>query len=181
MSAQPAADSAEITLLPIPDPRPPLLDARAVEARLAQSDQRVHYVQAAMRIQFTGSAADHDEDPLFCPQPTATAMLPDPDAWARTMITAIFEVMDGRRPIAQIQRALAPEIRDRIARRSSLARRRGTRQSHAPTIRALSCCTPADGVAEVSSVVQHADLVRAMAVRLTGVDGRWVVSAFELG
>lgn len=196
MSAQPAAvevrstsdtriidtaTDAAITVLPIPDQRPPVLDPALLHERLRQRGVGYPYVQASMRIQFTASAPDACDDPLFCPQPTAADSLPDPQAWAGTIITAILETMDGRRPVAQLRRALAPEIQARVARRNILAQRRGTRQRHAPTIRALSTCLPDDGVAEISAVVQHADMIRAIALRLTGIDGRWVVTAFELG
>ncbi|MFC6714722.1 Rv3235 family protein [Branchiibius cervicis] len=42
-------------------------------------------------------------------------------------------------------------------------------------------CEPADGVAEVCLVVQHEGRVRAVAARLSGVDGRWLVTALQIG
>jgi hypothetical protein len=42
-------------------------------------------------------------------------------------------------------------------------------------------CEPADGVAEVSAVFRRADRVRAIAFRIQGVDGRWRITALQLG
>lgn len=200
MSAQPSAPSAPgastppqhprhhrpgtIRVLPIPDPRPPVLPAERLRERIRSAgapDTSRNYVQVALRIPFTTYGPDVDQDPVFSRQPTASAVLPDPQAWARLMITAILETMDGRRPVTQLTKSLTPEIRERIGRRGIAARRRGSLQRHAPTIRAISTCLPADGVAEISAVIEHAGAVRAAALRLSGLDGRWVVTALELG
>ena len=39
----------------------------------------------------------------------------------------------------------------------------------------------ADGVAEVSAVVHDRGRVRAIAMRLSGVDGRWLVTVLQIG
>ena len=53
-----------------------------------------------------------------------------------------------------------------------------TRQA---VVRGVRVCLPADGVAEASAVVIDADRVRAVAVRLEGLDGRWRATALEVG
>jgi hypothetical protein len=40
---------------------------------------------------------------------------------------------------------------------------------------------PADGVAEASAVFRGGGNVRALAFRLEGLDGRWRITALELG
>jgi hypothetical protein len=42
-------------------------------------------------------------------------------------------------------------------------------------------CEPADGVAEVSAVFRCSHRVGAMAMRLQGVDGRWRITALQMG
>jgi hypothetical protein len=48
-------------------------------------------------------------------------------------------------------------------------------------LRSIRVCEPADGVAEVSAVVQIGPRFRAMAARLEGLDGRWRCVRLQLG
>ena len=41
--------------------------------------------------------------------------------------------------------------------------------------------TPSDGVAEVSLVLRRDGRCRAIAFRLTGLDGRWRITALQIG
>ncbi len=107
--------------------------------------------------------------------------MPDPDAWARRLITALLETMDGLRPATQLSRWITPDIRERVARRGVLARQRHQRPGGAPQVRALRVCEPADGIAEVAAVIGYRSRVRALALRMSGVDGRWLITVFELG
>ena len=93
----------------------------------------------------------------------------------------MLEAMDGSRPAAQLTRWLAPDVHERVSRRGTLARQRREPHRHAPGVRALLTCQPADGVAEVSAVVLYRGRVRALALRLAGRDGRWQVTALEVG
>lgn len=135
------------------------------------------YVQGSLAVDLRGEAYDS----YFGPQATGTAALPDAEAWARRIITAVLEASDGTRSAGQLTRWLVPEVRERVARRGLLARRRGRRPHRPPRVRALLACHPADGVCEVSAVVQGEGRVRALALRMSGVDGRWLVTALELG
>jgi len=40
---------------------------------------------------------------------------------------------------------------------------------------------PADGVVEACAVIVEHDRVRALAMRMTGVDRRWVVTQLQVG
>jgi hypothetical protein len=42
-------------------------------------------------------------------------------------------------------------------------------------------CQPTDGVAEVSATVRSGARARAIAFRMEGVDGRWRVTALDIG
>lgn len=159
-------------MLPIPDNEPPPLP-RGVHPDTP--DPR--FVQGFLAVDFR--LEGHDE--LFGPQSTHRADLPDPQAWAQRLITAILEAMDGLRPAGQLSRWVAPDIRDRIARRGIQARQRHQRPGGAHRVRTLRVCEPADGVAEVAAVISHRARVRALALRMSGVDGRWLITALELG
>ena len=71
-----------------------------------------------------------------------------------------------------------------ISRRAALAgrMRRGTlppgRQA---VVRCVRVCEPADGGVEGCAVVVVHGRVRAVAVRLEGMDGRWRATAVEVG
>lgn len=201
MSAQPrtdwtgAADGAadgprrQLRVLPIPDTEPPALrgDLRGPNGSAPAGSDSAGlgfdgpgsdtYVQGVLAVDFRGQ---HD-DRVFGPQATASADLPDPTEWARRMIRAILEAMDGLRPSDQLTRWVAPEIHARIQRRGLLSRRRHERVRHVTDIRTVRVCVPADGIAEIAAVVVHQARVRALALRLSGVDGRWLITAFELG
>lgn len=135
------------------------------------------YVQGSLAVDLRHEAYDS----FFGPQATGTADLPDPAGWARRLITATLEACDGTRSAEQLSRWLTPEVRERVARRGMLARRRARRPHRPPRVRTLLTCHPADGVVEVSAVVQVDGRVRALALRMSGVDGRWLVTALELG
>lgn len=184
----------QLRVLPIPDTEPPALGgelhgyhgpgpdgAGCAGARLAglglDGSGGDTYVQGVLAVDFRGQ---HD-DWVFGPQATASADLPDPTEWARRMIRAILEAMDGLRPSDQLTRWVAPEIHARIQRRGTLSRRRHERVRHVTDIRTVRVCVPADGIAEIAAVVVHQSRVRALALRLSGVDGRWLITAFELG
>lgn len=163
---------------PIPRTEPPVVQLCAEdwgEQRPSAADSG--YVQGTLAVDFDRSC----EDGFFGPQATASNELPDPGPWARQMIRAALEVINGVRPADQLNRWVTPEIRDRIARRGVLARRRRARPRHPSTVRTALTCMPADGVVEISAVVAHAGRVRAVAVRMVGVDHRWLITVFEVG
>lgn len=164
--------SGQLVVLPIPEHEPPPLPR---DASPELPDPR--YVQGALAVDFRREG--HDE--LFGPQSTSRHNLPDPETWARRLITTILEAMDGLRPVDQLNRWVTPDIRDRIARQGIRARQRNQRPGGALQVRAIRVCEPADGVAEVAAVIAYRSRVRALALRLGGVDGRWLITALEIG
>lgn len=136
------------------------------------------YVQGCLAVDLRPG---FDEDEFFGPQPTATLDLPEATAWARRMIQALLETYDGTRKADQLSRWVTPEIRDRARRRGLLTRRRGRRGNRPPVVRSVHPSFPAEGVCEVSAVVWAEGRVRALALRMSGVDGRWLITALEVG
>jgi hypothetical protein len=154
------------------------LSRQAREAR----EGRNGYVQDALAVDFA-SASDEQ---VFGPQRTARADLPDPTRWAGRITHAILEVMTGARPAPQVLRWTTPEVYAVVARRSAhVARRaadgRAPRSRQRIQVMRVRVCEPSDGVAEAAVVVRHGARVRAVAIRLVGQDGKWRVSALQVG
>jgi hypothetical protein len=167
---------------PLP-PAIPLHEAvrRSREAREALN-RTPGYVQDTLAVDF---ACASDEQ-VFGPQRTARDDLPDPTEWAARIVRSLLEVMTGLRPAPQVVRWTTPEVYAVVARRGALVARRaaegrGQRTRHPVAIQRVRVCEPADGVAEAAVVVRHGPRVRAVAVRLVGQDGRWRVTAVQVG
>ncbi|NHN54546.1 3-hydroxyacyl-CoA dehydrogenase [Calidifontibacter sp. DB0510] len=171
MSAQPIAALPLPTLRSAPALRP-APDPDALRRR-----DRPGPGQAVLAVDFRGEA----EDKLFGPQATATADLPDPAIWAHRLVLGVLECFAGVRSPAQLSRWVTLELRERIQRGHAAAVRRGARPLHPPKIRRLRVTEPADGVAEVTVVAISHGRPHAIAMRMSGVDGRWLVTALELG
>lgn len=166
---------ARLRVLPIPSHEPPVIDAD--EAHRDQPPAAVDYVQDALAVDFTHDA----DDTWFERRPTATLDLPDPEVFTARISQAIVEVLAGTRPASQVVRWTSAEVYAVLARRSLVATRRGVAARRPPVVRRVRVCQPADGVVEASAVVVHPDRVRAMALRLIGLDGRWVVTELQVG
>ena len=162
-------------------PRPPAIPL--AEAIRQSADELGHpaYVQDSLAVDLA-SASDEQ---IFGPQSTSRIDLPEPGPWAGQIAQAIVEVMSGLRPAPQVVRWTTPQVYAVIARRGALAARRRAASSRAlarrAMVRSVHVCEPADGVAECSVVVSDGARVRAMALRLTGQDGRWRVESLQIG
>ena len=140
------------------------------------------YIQDALAVDFTSTS----DEQLFGPQRTVSADLPEPRQWAGRITLALLEVMTGARPATQVLRWTTPEVYAVLARRHArVARRvaegRAPRGRQRVVLHSVRICEPADGVVEAAVVVRHGPRVRAVAVRLVGQDGKWRVSALQVG
>ncbi len=108
-------------------------------------------------------------------QRTPTDHLPDAQRAAQVLARALVEILSGQRPVAQLRVHCAPEIY------AGLLERPFTGQQALPHVLTVRVCEPADGVAEVSVAFRRAERVRAMAFRIEGVDGRWRITALQVG
>lgn len=189
MSAQPAyaqrvgiestsPSAPRLRVLPIPSIEPEPLTAQEF-AELIEVDRgcQAGYQQIALAVDFTPG----DFDPLFAPQATSSTDLPDAILWSRQVLRLVLEVMDGTRPARQLSRWVATPIHDRASRRGVAARRRGGRAHRPNVVLSTHVSSPKDGLAEVSALVVHNGRHRAVAFQLTGVDGRWLMTALEIG
>lgn len=169
-----------VRVLPAPRHTPPGIPLPTHEqGRLERLNGAAPYVQDALAVDFAAAS----DDQLFGPQPTHARDLPDPQQWAAHIAQAIVEVMHGVRPPTQVMRWTTPEVYAMVARRGSRAARRagGRQTTHRTTVARVRICEPAPDVAEASVVLIDGPRVRALAARLVGRDGRWVVEALQVG
>lgn len=102
---------------------------------------------------------------------------------------AALEVAAGRRAPSQLVRWTSEDVFATLSRRAALAARveRAERaggasaRSVAVSVRSVRLCHPDTGVVEASAVVTDRGRVRAVALRVEVVDGRWRVTALEIG
>lgn len=142
--------------------------------------RRLHLVpdaQSMLAVDFRSGRHDRE----FGPQHSSTADLPDPIAWSSRMLLGLMEAMNGLRPPTQVERCLALELRDRIHHAHAVSCRRGARSIRPSQVLRVRACTDIDGIAEVSAVVYDRERVRAIAMRLVGCDGRWLVTKLVIG
>jgi Family of unknown function (DUF6459) len=170
-----------IRVRPIPDISPPIIDSRvAVLAELSPFVQGTLAISFNARYDASADPGDPEDPAYFGPQRTLSGDLPEPQAWVSHMAQALVEVMSGARPAPQVIRWTTPEVYSAIARRNAASARR-TMVARRAIVRRVRICEPVDGVVEACAVVVDNGRVRALAMRLTGVDGRWVVSALQVG
>jgi hypothetical protein len=114
---------------------------------------------------------------------TSGTVLPEPKQWATQFVQAAVEVAAGLRPANQLIRWTSDEVHGMLARRARLGRQavlRG-RPPQRSVVRSTRVCIPRDGVAEATVIVAEGSRTRAVALRLEGLDGRWRVTALEVG
>lgn len=117
-----------------------------------------------------------DKRDLFAARPTGRGELPDPRWFGRRLLVAALEALGGRRSPQQ----LAPHLSHSVLTGMLGGSQRETWTQPA-ALRSLRVCEPADGVAEISAVVQVGSRFRAVAARLEGLDGRWRCVRLQLG
>ncbi|MHB8275469.1 MAG: Rv3235 family protein [Dermatophilaceae bacterium] len=168
----------KLIVRPIPDISPPVIDSRS-----AVIQNPSPFIQGTLAVDFHGDY-DPAQDPAgrdyFGPQRTLSRQLPEPEAWVTHMAQALVEVMSGARPAPQVIRWTTPEVYAVVARRNAVSGRRALVARRA-LVRRVRICEPVDGVVEACAVVMDNGRVRAIAMRLTGVDHRWVVSELQVG
>ena len=165
-----------LRVLPVPIAEPHPLGAPRPPRTAQPPGQGV----LALRL---SAAEEQAGDAFFAPQPTPSGALPDPGPVTAGVVQAVVEVLSGARPAAQLLRWLSADVYAGVQRRAALATRvRGRRTpARRAAVRRVVLSTPRDGVAEAAVVVQDGQRVRAVAVRLEGLDGRWRVTALEVG
>jgi Family of unknown function (DUF6459) len=204
---EPTAPAAgRITVLPAPSSEPPYDDeiphrtdvtsgrhdcgerqgALALAFVLPGGLPAVPTVAATPRLHVVRTSAGDDEDDGadFARRPTERSSLPPPQQFAGRLVQALVEVTAGARPRTQLIRWTSERVYAEINRRVrelASAGAPGKRGLIAGHVRSLHVSEPRDGVAEVCAVVQRGPRAGAVAIRLEGLDGRWVCTAATFG
>jgi len=186
MSAQPSHHNdpcptdttrAHLRVLPIPATDPEPLSSGDLGVLLTSATRAPQpYRQDALSV-----TVDEHDDAWFRPQLTSARCLPEPSLWAAQAVRVLFEVMDGLRSARQMSRWVDHHIAERVARRGVVARRRGGRYPQPGKVCSVHVSVPRDGLCEVAALVLHRGRYRAVALQMTGRDGRWVITALEVG
>jgi hypothetical protein len=174
MTALTVARLPELRRLPVPvaEPRPAL--------RIVPEDERaLRSGQGVLMLNAPGAGADERADAASehrVPPPAA--------AWARQFVQAALEAAAGRRPVSQLVRWTSEEVFALLTRRASLAARldrAGATVTCTCSVRSVRLCRLTAEVVEASAVVVDRGRFRAVALRLEDSDGRWRVTALEIG
>lgn len=116
----------------------------------------------------------------LCPVPPAPAPEPvDPvaAAFADSALRGVLEVIDRRRPLAQLRPVLAAGLVDSLL---AAAGRHGDRWT-AARLRRVHTRPVGDGAAEVAATYTRGEQVHVIACRIERTNGRWQLVALHLG
>ena len=176
-----------LRVLPVPDTDPPPEPSdgpdRGRSAHLrAQADPAQGVLSLVLTNRQSGGAHDDLDDAPAGPRPTATRDLPVAAEWGRRLVQVLIEVMSGQRPPTQLLRWTSAEVYDAVLTQTLPRPRPGRHPTRRrPRVSSVRVCEPLDGVAELSAFVRGQYRVQALALRLEGQDGRWLVTALETG
>ncbi|MDJ0323872.1 Rv3235 family protein [Cryobacterium sp. PH31-AA6] len=125
-----------------------------------------------------------DED-FFGHQPASREQLPDPEPLLVNLTRCVIEVLAGARELDQLARWVSDDVYRHLLKRvvlSSRARAIKGLQAQRPAISIgrVTITEPRDGVIEAVVIVHSRVRVRAVALRLEGMDHRWRASAINV-
>jgi hypothetical protein len=122
---------------------------------------------------------------FFGPQYNSTSELPNPEASLRALATGVVEVIAGSRPIDQLSRLLTDEVYQRLSQRARLARQnreeQGQKTHHQNfSVHNMMNASPRDGVIESVVLLNSQRRIRAVTIRLEGINNRWRATAVSV-
>jgi hypothetical protein len=118
--------------------------------------------------------ADSSVDPIFGPQPSSLAELPNVDTWSKSFVIGLIEIWTGKRPAMQIARSCHRNVHNKLqSYGKSLA-------TDVPKIRKIYLTQPIEGVIESTVTLRIKDRVRSLILRFEGVDRRWICTELFL-
>ena len=132
-----------------------------------------------------GSDDTFHADDFFDHQPSPRAALPDPEPLLINLTRCVIEVLAGARELDQLARWVSDDVYRHLLKRVVLsARARAVKGQRAqrPTITMgrVTINEPRDGIIEAVVIVHSKVRVRAVAIRLEGLDNRWRASAINV-
>lgn len=130
-------------------------------------------------------ATPEDDERRHCEdtaRPADLADLPEPSAWAATLVRAAVEVLKGHRSAAQLIRWLEADLWAALSRHAQLGVQVGRALDAAPVrVRRVHGCAITTTAWEGSVVIDDGGRTRAVALRLEVVRGRWCATALTIG
>ncbi|QYF73885.1 Rv3235 family protein [Cryobacterium sp. PAMC25264] len=125
------------------------------------------------------------DDDFFGHQPSSRSTLPDPEPLLVNLTRCVIEVLAGARELDQLARWVSDDVYRHLLKRVVLSARaravKGQRaQRPAIMIGRVTINEPRDGIIEAVVIVHSKVRVRAVAVRLEGLDNRWRASAINV-
>lgn len=167
-------------LTPVPACEPPFDDELPRRARRAVGRPAVQPRAVQPRKDIGAPVADWSvpgwsNEPDIGVAKTPSTALPSPRDTAVVLARALIEVVAGRRSLTQLATHCSPEVFAGLQR---------TSLQHAgplPKLMSVRTCQPADGVTEASAVFRRGHRAAALAFRLQGIDGRWRLTALQIG
>lgn len=175
-------DARPITIRPAPRREPPFDDELADPSGPALLDgglqPRLPFPEApAIPLRRPPTAA---ADSVLDPVLGSVLGIPAAGKFGHTLVQGIVEVLNGLRPVAQLNSHLAPPIRAALQRNAEgLTRFRCS--GRAPVVRSVHVAEPGPGIAEIAAVVDIGGRVRAIAARAEVTHGRWRCVRLQLG
>jgi len=129
--------------------------------------------------------ADQAPEEYFGVQSTRSDRLPDPEPLLINLTRSVLEVLAGTRELDQLIRWVTQDVYETLLKRvvlSARARVASGRRVHRPRLTVLRTITthPVDSVVEAVVIVQTPVRIRAIAIRLEGLDNRWRASAISV-
>ena len=129
--------------------------------------------------------ADTNADEYFAHQPSERAALPAPEPLLENLTRCVIEILAGARDLEQISRWVTDDVYKHLLKRVVLSARARQAKNQATvrptfTIGSISVCEPRNGVVEAVVIVNGRARVRAVAVRLEGLDSRWRATAINV-
>lgn len=133
----------------------------------------------------TGDPEKFQEEDFFGHQPNSRSELPDPEPLLINLTRCVLEVLAGARELDQLARWVTDDVYKHLLKRVVLsARARAVKKQRAQrpsfAIGHITISEPRDGVIEAVVIVHTKVRVRAVAIRLEGLDHRWRASAIHV-
>lgn len=152
---------------------------KASPATLASSTyDRISLHAVSNSKSLTAAFFDEEAPPLI------PAKKPQPNArkFAAQITIQAIEILQGKRPLRQLQTWLNPQVYQALARRASLGMRIFGKAERCPLprLRRVRACYPRPGIAEVCVIVHDGIKMRAAALRLEARRKNWQVTALEI-
>jgi hypothetical protein len=158
IESRPPAQTWQPRLAPLPDDTQPMLDLYAES--IAQASAGGAAWMAAPRQE-----------------------LPDAAAWSSSLAKLLLEILQGLRPIGQLNRWVDERVLAAVSlhRRLRLGRKHPSQASRPAVLRSVHVQFPVETAAEVAAHLALNGRSVALAFRLEEFHGRWLCTAVELG